>query len=159
MTNLKSMIDALKDVGGIVGGITAAIIAVTALIAAILKLFGELGRVWDEVVRPLWNRILKPFLRFAIISATLAIPTGIIMWCFIYWVAEYWTALIKDPEVFLFIVITSTGSVCIYSLLWGMWLYPAIIRPRFRKWKESTQQLTNNEQGIQPSDNEEGGES
>jgi len=128
MTDLEGVIELLKDAEKVIEACTKIIIAITAPLVAIAAFLGKLGEMWEKVLKPLWNKVLRPFSRFTAISLTLIIPNGIIIWIFVYWVAEDLTPIIRNREVFSFVVACLTAIVSAYSLLWGMRLYPAMIR-------------------------------
>jgi hypothetical protein len=133
MNDIEYAIKVLKDMGVIIGIITAAVVGITGLITAIAALAGKLKEVMERVLKPLWKIVLWPLLRFVLISLTLIIPNTVIVWWFIYWLAEYLTPIIRNTDVFLFVVTMLAALISVYSLFWGMWLYPVLIRRMFNR--------------------------
>lgn len=132
-------------------GITKWLATMTIAIGAITGLIIAVKRFWKEI-KPFWDNIVKPVLKFVAIALTLILPNGIIVWYFIFRIAEDWAPIISNSDVFLPVVAWLTISVSVYSLFWGMWLYPTILRSFLQ-----SVQLPNAAKPNQPIDNQERG--
>jgi len=108
-------------------GIAKFLTAIAVIIGAVTGLITAVKHFWKQI-KPFWDKIMKPALKFVAISLTLIIPNGIIVWYFVFRIAEDWTPIIRNRDIFLSVVAWLTVFVSAYSLLWGMWLYPVIVR-------------------------------
>jgi hypothetical protein len=87
MTNLDNILKTLAI-------ITAIVVAIGGLLAAILEVLGKLKQVWE---------ILKPSIKYLAFLGSQIIPNGAIMWIFLYRAAENSNRL-AEPQVFLLLV-------------------------------------------------------
>ena len=111
MANLRDTLEEFAE-------ILLVIVAILTSIAALLKKL--------EVLKSLIVRVL-----FCILFlATAVIPTGSIVWFFMYLAAEN-SNRIRESVVFLSLIAQLTAAVSLYVFLWGMWLYPRL-KPWFR---------------------------
>jgi hypothetical protein len=113
----------------------------TAIILSLGSLFAAVGFAWRywaqfrKAVQPLWNRILKPFLKFVLTLATLVVPMGLIIGIIFYEIALfYWKKqsmdfIITNQTVFSELIILQTVFVSIYAFIWF-----TLILPRLRTW-------------------------
>jgi len=135
MSDIEYAIKVIEGLGAIVVVFTGVIAAITGLITAVAALTGQLEQMYKKVLLPLWRRVLWPLLKSVAILLTLVVPNGVIVWIFIYWIAEQLTSVIKNIDVFLFMVVSLTLVISIYSLFWGLWLYPVGMRSPFSRSK------------------------
>ena len=126
--SMDEQFDRIIKILGSIGGIIAAIIAV---LGGLLALFGKLGEVWERILRPTWNKLQKPILIFLIVLATVGIPDGFMVWLVMYVVAQN-ADRIRDPTVFLSLTFQLTVILSLYTVFWGLWLYP-----RLKPWLTS----------------------
>lgn len=105
---------------------TAVLVAVALLLAAILKLIGILGKVWITI---------KPLVMLLVFLGTAVIPIGIIIWIVLYRAAENSNRL-SEPLVFLSLVFQATALISLYTIAWGCWVCPRLWRLLWKKgWK------------------------
>jgi hypothetical protein len=104
MTDLRDTLEEFK-------GILVAIVAILGAIAALL-------------------RMLRPLIVCVLFLATVIVPSGSIVWFFMYVAAEN-SNRINESIIFLSLVAQLSAAVSLYTFLWGMWLYPSL-KPWFR---------------------------
>jgi hypothetical protein len=115
--------------------ITALVGVIVALLTTVLLLFDKTAEVWQRIIKPAWFKIMKPFLKFTIASATLVLPNAFMIGFPYYSLARfYWEIgsidyIITNQIVFVGLITLQTVLVSLYSLLWGVFLYP-----RVRAW-------------------------
>jgi len=114
-----------------------------------------------EDLKSVWNRILKPSFKLLVFLGTLVVPNGVIVWLFLYRAAENPNRL-AEPPVFLSLIAQATIVISLYTVIWGMWLYPRL-RPLLLGQKQSVQQSSGSSQAradsaqklnIEPDDEE-----
>jgi len=126
----------LKDILNFLISIKEIVITIVGVITAIV-LFGEkLKEMWDKILKPLWNKVLKPLLKYIIVLASLTIPNVGTIWLLMYWVAEE-KFEIRDRVVFVQLVIYPAAFICLYSFLWGILIYPKVLRSWLNTTKPS----------------------
>jgi hypothetical protein len=116
MLDLKVWLENINDV----------LVVVMGLLGTMLLLTGKLQEVWNKILKPLWDKILKPGLKFLGFGATLIIPSGIIMWYFLYLAAKNSNRL-GEPVVLLWLIVQSTLALSAYGIIWGVWLCPKFL--------------------------------
>jgi len=129
MTNLDNILKTLAI-------ITAIVVAIGGLLAAILEVLGKLKQVWE---------ILKPSIKYLAFLGSQIIPNGAIMWIFLYSAAENSNRL-AEPQVFLLLVGEVTIALSLCAVFWGMWFYPSLLRPLFVKQGRNVQSLPSSNQ-------------
>ena len=106
----------MEDMLKLLPSITVQILVVVALLTAILQLIKKIEEVWKK---------LRPSIKYLVLVATQIIPTGTVIWYFMYWAAQNPSRL-TEPVVFLLLIAESTILVSLYALFWGVWLYPKL---------------------------------
>ena len=147
----------MTDWISVLKGLTAIALAIGTLLAAVLFMLGKLGETWRRIIKPLWNKIIKPFLKIMMVSATLMIPNGFMVGFVMYKVAMYYWEIrsldyiITNPVVFVVLVVSQTVLASLYSFVWGILLYPKMqpwVYPRKSKAQQSPVSQQNTD--IQP---------
>ncbi len=95
--------------------ITAFLVAVAGLLKAIVEVLKALKEL----------KLSTKFLKYLVVTATQIVPTGIVIWYFMYWAAEN-SGRLTEPVVFLLLVAELTLLISLYELLWGVWFYPGL---------------------------------
>lgn len=127
----------LQEMLSILTTIAAILTSITAILVGILALFGKLTEVWNTILKPLWNRVLKPFTKLVAFLTSLIIPNGLIIWFFLDLAVKNQNRL-GERMVILVLIAQSTTTISLYTLLWGMWLYP-LLRSLLRTQKQVVQ--------------------
>ncbi len=127
----------LQDVLKQVGSITAAIVALVGLFAAIVKLWDKLRQLWKGIIEPLWNNALKPVAKWLAFLGTQFVPNGIVVWVLLYKTAAI-ADRVSEPAVFLALVAEATVAISAYAIVWGIWLCPWL-----RRWLVSSPRGSN----------------
>ena len=133
-----------------INSITQFFLALAALVAAIVLFHEQIEKAWNKVLKPslkpLWNKILKPGVKLIAFLGTLVIPTGAIVWLFLYKAAVNSNRL-GEPLVFLFVIAQVTGFTSLYAIIWARWICPWL-RPLLLDWVPS---ILKRKQGVQQS--------
>jgi hypothetical protein len=107
-----------------IGEITAIVVGIGGLLAAIWFAWGKWEKIWKNILNPLWKKMIKPILKFMIVAITLVVPNGLIIGFLLYRVALfYWEIrrvdfIITNQAVFIQLVALQTVLVSLYSYLW-----------------------------------------
>lgn len=147
MMDLNNILQILKIIGAI-------LVALATIITATLTIYK--GWIWvcNTIVKPFWNKVLKPCVKILIFVGTQVIPISIIVWIMLY-VAATNSDRLTEPSVFLSLIVQATMLISLYSIGWGMWIWPFLLQPLFVKQKRNVQQLSSNQQdsdnGQEPS--------
>jgi hypothetical protein len=101
---------------------------------AIKALYAALPSFEARKVRPnRWMKLMKlkrPLQILLILLATVVIPDGLMVWLTMYMSAQN-VDRVREPAVFLSLTFQLTAALSIYTVLWGIWLYPKL-RPWLR---------------------------
>jgi hypothetical protein len=149
------MSDLINNLIELLKPIETLLLLVVAIVVAVITLMGKLGELLRKLGE-LWQKVLIPILKWPpiLILLMLFVPIGIIIWAFILYIATNLTSSISDREVFLSVVFWLTIITSTYSLVWGIWLYPVLIRPRFNKQKTKKPAKENKVNGNEVDENE-----
>jgi len=153
----------LDHIGKMLGNIVGILAAITAVLGALLALFGRLGEVRERILKPTWNKLRKPLLILLILLATVVMPNGFMVWLVMYVTAQN-TDRVREPTVFLSLTLELTAALSLYTIFWGLWLYPKLrpwLRPQMRNVTElsADEQSIDQEQVFQPPPEDKGGAS
>ena len=133
----------LQDVLSLLPPITVSILIVVGLLTAVIKLIEQIKILWSN---------LKPAIKYLVLLVTQIIPTGIVVWYYMYWAVQYHDRF-TEPVVFLLLIAEPTILIIVYEMFWGTWLYPKLLS--FARQKANARQSSGadlNENSKQKSD-------
>ena len=150
--------------------ITTYLIGIVTLLGVIIALWKRIEELWNNVVKPLWNKTKIPLFKFLVRPATLISPNGLIIGLSLFWVASYYREadsldyMISNERVFLQLVALQAVAVSLYSFLWSTFIDPRM-RNLISRWRSEARKKTKsnernrnkidddtNENLVQPSD-------
>jgi membrane protein implicated in regulation of membrane protease activity len=117
--------------------------------------------VWEKILKPTWNKLRKPLWILLVLLATVVIPDGIMVWLVMYISAQN-IDRVREPTVFLSLTFQLTAALSLYTVFWGLWLYPKLkpwLRPQMRNVTELSisKQTNGQEKVLQPPTEGKGG--
>lgn len=80
----------------------------------------------------IWNKLLKPFLKWGIVFLTLLAPYGTAIWALLYWSLQN-LVLVRNWIFYIQIISGVALLFSLYTFIWAKYFYP-----RLQSWTSQT---------------------